>query len=416
MAIADQIAAIYKTESRKVLATLVRLLGDLDLAQEAMQDAFGTAFERWPHEGVPKNPRAWLVSTGRFKGIDALRRRSRGDALVRELASLDALQGDVEADNEAGLEPWDSVQDDQLRLVFTCCHPALPIDARVALSLREVCGLRTDEIARCFMVSTEAMKKRISRAKTLLRDEGVPYELPDRAQLKQRLAAVLQVVYLVFNEGYAATSGDEHIRHELTREALFLSRLIVELMPEPEALGLLALLLLHESRSGARVDSHGDIVPLEAQDRSLWQEPLITEAQIQLQRAVMSGRVGPYAIQAAIASVHAVASSVETTNWALIVDYYDMLLTIQPGAVLELQRAIAMAMRDGPEIGLMLVDQLLDGGRLAVSHSTHAIRADLARRLGRLDAAATAYAQAIALTRQGPERRFLAQQLEKLRK
>jgi len=244
MSIAEQIAAIYKTESRKVLATLVRLLGDLDRAEEALQDAFGAASEQWPRDGIPTNPRAWLVSTGRFKGIDALRRHDRGDALVRELATVDT---------EIDAEPWDHVHDDQLRLVFTCCHPALPVDARVALSLREVCGLRTDEIARCFLVSTEAMKRRISRAKAVLRNDGVPYEIPSRDELGERLDAVLHVVYLVFNEGYAATSGDQHIRHELTREALFLSHLIVELIPEPEAIGLLALLLLHESRSAARV-------------------------------------------------------------------------------------------------------------------------------------------------------------------
>ena len=405
MNIPDQIAAIYKAESRKVLATLVRLLGDLDLAEEALQEAFGAAAERWPSDGVPRNPRAWLVSTGRFKGIDALRKKARGDALLREIASVDQ-------NTESTLEPWDFVQDDQLRLVFTCCHPALPVDARVALSLRAVCGLRTDEIARCFLVSSETMKKRITRAKALLRDEKVPYEIPSRGELKERLNAVLHVVYLVFNEGYSATSGDEHIRHELTREALFLSRLIVELIPEPEAIGLLALLLLHESRGSARVDADGNIVPLESQDRSWWKQDLIREAQVQLQRAVMLGTIGPYAIQAAVASVHAAAPSVEATNWALIVEYYDMLLTVQPGAVVELQRAVAVAMRDGPAVGLQLVDQLVEGGKLAAYHSAHAVRADLARRAGHLDVAAAAYKKAIALARQGPERRYLEAQLK----
>ncbi len=410
MSVAEQIAEIYEGQSRRVLATLVRLLGDLDVAEEALQDAFGAAFERWPSQGVPNNPRAWLVSTGRFKGIDALRRRGRGEALTQQLA-----REATETESAPSVELWDTVPDDQLRLLFTCCHPALPVDARVALSLREICGLRTDEIARGFLVSTETMKRRISRAKALIRDQRLPYEIPAHDQLSERLEAVLHVVYLVFNEGYAATSGEAHIRHELTREALFLSRLIVDLMPEPEAIGLLALLLLHQSRSASRVDADGNIIPLEAQDRASWDQALITEAQFQLQRAVMSGRVGPYTIQAAIASVHAVAPSVEATQWDLIVDYYDMLLTVQSGAVVELQRAVAVAMRDGPAVGLEIVDRLVDGGALASYHSAHAVRADLARRLGRLDLAATAYRRAIELARQGPERRYLEDQLRRLR-
>lgn len=407
MSIPEQIASIYKTESRKVLATLVRLLGDLDLAEEALQEAFSAASEQWPRDGVPKNPRSWLVSTGRFKGVDALRRRARGDALVREFAA-------AKAETEVPSEPWDLVHDDQLRLVFTCCHPALSVDARVALCLREVCGLRTNEIARCFLIATETMKRRISRAKALLRDEQVPYEIPSGNQLKERLTAVLHVIYLVFTEGYTATSGDEHIRHELMQEALYLSRLIVELMPEPEAIGLLSLLLLHESRSQARVDAAGNIVPLEMQDRSLYNQDLITEAQVQLQRAVLSGSIGPYTIQAAIASVHATSPSVRATNWALIVDYYDALLLLQPGAVVQLQRAVAVAMRDGPAVGLKLVDDLVDSGKLESYHPAHAVRADLARRLGRLDVASAAYKKAIELARQGPERRYLQQQLEKI--
>lgn len=409
MSTSEQITAIYKAESRKLLATLVRLLGDFDVAEEALQEAFGVAFERWPAQGIPANPRAWLVSTGRFKGIDVLRRRGRSAALVRELSQVDVSLGDVPTG-----EVWDSVHDDQLRLVFTCCHPALSVDARVALALREVCRLRTDEIARCFLVSPETMKKRIARAKAQLSKDKIPYEIPARSQLPERLAAVLHVVYLVYNEGFAATSGDAHIRHELTREALFLSRLLVELLPEPEAVGLLALLLLHESRSAARVDDDGNIVSLEHQDRSAWDHALIDEAQHQLQRAVMSGRIGPYTIQAAIASVHAAAPSVEATNWGLIVDYYEMLLTASPGPVVELQRAIAVAMRDGPADGLALVDALIDGGKLASYHSAHAVRADLARRLGRLDVARAAYQRAIALARQSPERRHLQRELEKI--
>jgi len=409
----DGVTATYKRESRKVLATLVRLLGDLDLAEEALQEAFGVAAERWPRDGLPDNPRAWLISTARFKGIDALRKRGRDTALLHKLSADDDGGGHHPAP-EVDDTPWGAVDDDQLRLVFTCCHPALGVDARVALSLREVCGLRTEEIARCFLVSTETMKRRISRAKAVLRDKKIPYEIPQREQLGERLAAVLSVVYLVFNEGYAATSGDAHIRHELTREALFLSRHVLALIPEPEAAGLLALLLLHESRATARVDPQGDIIPLEAQDRSQWDQDLITEAQVHLQGAVMSGRIGPYTIQAAIASVHAAADSVESTHWGLIVDYYDMLAAIQPGPVVALSRAVAIAMRDGPAAGLALVDELIDSGKLSRSHSAHAVRADLALRLHKPELAVVAFKKALEMCRQGPERRYLEVQLKKL--
>ena len=395
-----------------MLATLVRLLGDLDLAEEALQEAFRAATERWASEGIPDNPRAWLISTGRFKGIDVLRRRGRGEELLRELGPTEASDSE---DPDERLEPWAFVQDDQLRLVFLCCHPALPVEGRVALSLREVCGLKTDEIARCFLVTPQAMKRRISRAKARLRDERVPYEIPSGAQLRERLAAVLHVVYLVFNEGYAATSGEHHVRDELTREALYLSRLLADLMPEPEALGLLALLLLHESRRATRVDGDGNIVPLEEQDRARWDRGRIAEAHEQLQRAVMSGRIGPYTIQALIASTHAAADSVDETNWGLIVECYEMLRAVQPSPVVELQRAVAIAMRDGPEVGLPLVEALIEG-ELAEYHSAHAVRADLARRLGRLDVAAAAYARAIALTRQGPEQRYLRRRLAEISK
>lgn len=409
MSSVDPIAEAFRSERRRVLATLVRLLGDLDLAEEALQEAFEIAAQRWHESGVPENPRAWLISTARFRGIDELRRRTRGDAVVRELA--DAGSEPVSVEDRHG-----AVQDDQLRLLFICCHPALPTEARVALALRVVCGLSTDEIARGFLVSSETMKRRITRAKAHLRDQRVEYEIPTRDQLGDRLGGVLQVIYLVFNEGYSASAGDEHIRRELTRQALILSRLVVELLPNPEALGLLALLLLHESRSDARVDARGDIIPLEAQDRSRWRRDLIHEATGHLEAAFLSGRIGPYSVQAAIASVHAAAESVETTNWALIVDYYDMLSILQPGPVIQLQRAVALGMRDGPEVGLARVDELLEGGALDRYHSIHAIRADFARRLGRRTVAAEAYRRAIELAQQEPERRYLRRRLEETSK
>lgn len=396
----EGIARVYRTEAPKVLATLVRRLGDLDLAEEAMHEAFAAAARQWPHDGFPEHPRAWLVATARFKAIDALRRRARGDAIVAELET---------PEDEAHDDP-DEVRDDQLRLVFMCCHPALPVEQRVALSLREVCGLRTEEVARCFLVSTDAMKRRLSRAKAHLREAKVAFEIPAHEHLRGRLAAVLHVVYLVFNEGYAATSGDAHIRHELTDEALYLARLIVDVIPEPEAIGLLALLLLHASRSSARVDDDGNIVPLEAQDRSTWDRAKIDEAQAQLQRAIMSGRVGPYTLQAAIASVHAAAPSVEDTNWALIVDYYEMLQQLAPSPVVALQRAVAVAMRDGPAVGLALVEALLEDDKLSGYHSAYAVHADLARRAGKPEIALQSYDRAIELVRQDPERRYLQRQ------
>lgn len=417
---ADEIAAIYQAQSRKVLATLIRLLGDFDVAEDAVAEAFRIAAQQWPCDGLPDNPGAWLVSTGRFRGIDMLRRRGRGTELLRELGAQrdggEQSASDPAAAAETATLAWTGAHDDQLRLLFTCCHPALPIESRVALALREVCGLRTDEIARCYFVSPDAMKRRLSRAKALIRDKQIPYQIPSETELGPRLSAVLHVIYLVFNEGYAATSGEQHIRHELTREALSLARHVVELMPEPEALGLLALLLLHQSRSSARVDGHGDIVPLEEQNRTRWDRSAIAEAQLVLQRAFMSGRVGPYTLQAAIASVHADAPSVDATNWVLIVEYYDLLLQLMPGPVVELQRAIAVAMRDGPAAGMALVDRLAQHEALAGSHTVHAVRADLARRLGDHRTARTAYQRAIELVRQEPERRFLMRRLENLPK
>ena len=379
---ADRIAEIYTTESRRVLATLIRLLGDIDHAEEALQEAFGAALTAWPKDGIPQNPRAWLVSAGKFKGIDAMRRRGRGTELI--------LQEARESERSYSVpEDWDGdvVKDDQLRLIFTSCHPALPIDARIALSLREVCGLTTEEIARCFLVPAPTMKKRISRAKATIRDNRIPYEVPSHADLGGRLDAVLHVVYLVYNEGYSATSGTEHLRRDLAAEAVFLSRLLADLLPEPEATGLLALLLLHESRSAARTDSRGDLVPLEEQDRSLWDRELIAEGNDLVRKSVMSGRLGSYVIQAAIASVHAAAESVESTNWDLIVGYYGMLAKLQDSPLVALNRAIAVGMRDGPEQGLAIVDGLLGTGALSDYHLAHAARADLARRVGSLDEA-----------------------------
>jgi RNA polymerase sigma-70 factor (ECF subfamily) len=402
----DQVAFLYRTESRRVLATLIRLLGDFDLAEEALQEAFRAALEQWPREGVPRNPRAWLVSAGRFKGIDFVRRRGRHEAALAA-AALETREASVDPealDNEI-------LQDDQLRLIFTCCHPALPQDGRIALALREVCGLSTEEIARAFLVTPETMKKRIVRAKEKIRSERLPYEVPSRPELARRLAAVLQVVYLVYNEGFAATAGQDLVRRDLADDALYLGRLIVDLIPDPEAIGLLALMLLHESRRPARADARGDVIPLENQDRSLWDRGLIEEGISLVHRALLSGRFGSYTLQAAIAAVHAVAPSVEATDWAQVVRLYDMLLETGSSPVVELNRAIAVAMRDGPSHGLALVDALLDRGELADYHPAHAVRADLNRRLGRVDEAAASYRRALTLARQEPERRFLKSRL-----
>jgi len=402
----EQVAELYRTESRQVLATLVRLLGDFDLAEEALQETFRAALEQWPREGLPRNPRAWLVSTGRFKGIDAARRRGRHEALLATVA---------QETREAYLDPEsldeETLQDDQLRLIFTCCHPALPQDGRIALALREVCGLTTEEIARAFLVTTATMTRRIARAKEKIRKERIPYEVPSRSELANRLAAVLQVVYLVYNEGFVTTAGQALSRRELAEDALYLGRLTVDLLPEPEAIGLLGLMLLHESRRAARVDARGDVIPLEDQDRSLWNRELIGEGIGLVHRALLSGRFGSYTLQAAIAAVHAVAPSVEATDWAQIVRLYDMLLETGPSPVVELNRAIAVAMRDGPTAGLSLIDALLDRGELANYHPAHAVRADLNRRLGRVEEAAASYRRALKLARQEPERRFLEKRL-----
>jgi RNA polymerase sigma-70 factor, ECF subfamily len=405
----EVVDAVYRADSRRVLATLIRLLGDFDRAEEAMHDAFTAALERWPRDGVPANPRAWLVSTGRFKAIDALRRRARFDTSQGELARLleDAAPG-------PGPEEDGGLADDRLRLIFTCCHPALTPDARIALTLREVCGLTTEEIARAFLTSAPTVAQRIVRAKGKIRDARIPYQVPARAELPDRLESVLQVIYLVFNEGYSASSGATLTRHDLSAEAIRLGRLLLELLPqppEPEAVGLLALMLLHESRRAARTTPEGELVLLGDQDRSRWDGTLIEEGTALAQRALATRRVGPFALQAAISAVHAEAADAAATDWAQIVGLYDVLLRLEPSAVVELNRAAAVAMRDGPAAGLALIEAILARGELADYHLAHSARADLYRRLSRQAEAAEAYRRALSLARQGPERRFLARRL-----
>ena len=406
----DTVDAVYRAESRRVLATLIRLLGDFDLAEEALHDAFAAAVERWPQDGVPANPRAWLVSAGRFKAIDGLRRRARFDASLAQIAEqLDAEAGDSVPGDEEG------VDDDQLRLIFTCCHPALPPDAQIALTLREVCGLTTEEIARAFLRQATTIAQRIVRAKAKIRDARIPYEVPTRADLPGRLDAVLQVIYLVFNEGYSASSGPSLTRHDVSAEAIRLGRLLVGLLPEPEAVGLLALMLLHESRRTARSSTAGELILLDEQDRSLWNRDLVSEGAALVERALLSRRFGPYTLQAAIAAVHAEAQSAAATDWAQIVALYDVLLRVDPSPVVELNRAVAVAMRDGPEAGLTLIDAILARGDLTEYHLAHSARADLCRRLGRTAQARGSYERALRLTRQEPERRFLERRLESCR-
>ncbi|HXZ49556.1 MAG TPA: RNA polymerase sigma factor [Usitatibacter sp.] len=401
--------AVYRAESRRVLATLIRQLGDFDVAEEAVHEAFVAAVERWPAEGVPDNPRAWLITVGRFKAIDRLRRRSRHDVPLDDVVEqVEAIAGGAAPGADEGVE------DDRLRLVFTCCHPALAADAQVALTLREVCGLTTEEIARAYLVPPPTVAQRIVRAKAKIRDARIPYEVPGRGELPQRLASVLRVIYLVFNEGYLASSGESLTRHDLSAEAIRLGRLLVELLPEPEAVGLLALMLLHESRRGARTTPAGDLVLLADQDRSLWDRARIADAVRLAEGALASRRFGPYTIQAAIAAVHAEAPSAETTDWPQIVALYDALLELEPSPVVELNRAVAVAMRDGPAAGLALVDALLVRGELADYHLAHSARADLRRRLGQTEGARESYRAALALARQGPERRFLERRLAEL--
>jgi RNA polymerase sigma-70 factor (ECF subfamily) len=406
---AAAVEAVYRADSRRVLATLIRLLGDFDLAEEALHDAFTAAVERWPRDGVPANPRAWLVSTGRFKAIDAIRRRTRFDRSVSELAIR------LEADTEDARDGAEGVEDDRLRLIFTCCHPALPADARIALTLREVCGLTTEEIARAFLKSPATLAQRIVRAKAKIRVAGIPYMVPERADLPDRLDSVLHVVYLVFNEGYSASSGASVTRHDLSAEAIRLGRLLLELLPEPEVMGLLALMLLHESRRATRTSPEGELVLLADQDRSRWDRELIAEGTALVHRALASRRFGPYTLQAAIAAVHALAPSAEATDWTQIVGLYDVLLLADPSPVIELNRAAALAMRDGPAAGLALVDAILGRGELGDYHLAHATRADLCRRLGRAEDARASYERALALATQGPERRFLQRRIAAMR-
>jgi RNA polymerase sigma-70 factor (ECF subfamily) len=398
--------AIYRAESRRVFATLVRLLGDFDLAEEALHDAFRAALEQWPREGVPANPRAWLVSAGRFKAIDGIRRRSRFDSMEDVAEQVDSV-----IDENAVPSDRESIEDDRLRLIFTCCHPSLAPDAQVALTLREVCGLTTEEIAQAFLSAAPTLAQRIVRAKAKIRDARIPYRVPDPDELAERLDSVLRVVYLVFNEGYSASSGQSLTRVDLSGEAIRLGRLLVELLPEPEAIGLLALMLLQESRRAARASPAGDLILLNDQDRTLWNRDQIAEGSALVTRSLASRRAGPYALQAAIAAVHADAASAEATDWEEIVGLYDVLLRVEPTPVVELNRAVAIAMRDGPAAGLALIEAILARGDLDDYHLAHAAHADLCRRLGKTVEARVSYQRAIALARQGPERRFLERRL-----
>jgi RNA polymerase sigma-70 factor, ECF subfamily len=405
----EQVEALYRHESRRVFATLVRLLGDFDLAEEALHDAFRAALEQWPRDGVPANPRAWLVSTGRFKAIDAIRRRARFEPLPDDIDERLAAETDDGATQED-----QSVADDRLRLIFTCCHPALAPDAQVALTLREVCGLTTEEIARAFLIPAPTLAQRIVRAKAKIRSARIPYQVPSLAQLSDRLDAVLRVVYLVFNEGYSASSGAALTRQDLSGEAIRLGRLLVELLPEPEALGLLALMLLHESRRAARSSPSGELILLDEQDRSLWNRDQIVEGSALVQRALSLQRLGAYTLQAAIAAVHANAPEAAATDWTRIVGFYDALLLAEPSPVVELNRAVALAMRDGPAVGLALIDAILVRGDLTDYHLAHSARADLCRRLGWTEQARAAYQRALERTLQQPERRFLERRLREL--
>jgi RNA polymerase sigma-70 factor (ECF subfamily) len=398
---------VYRRDSRRVLATLIRLLGDFDLAEEAMHEAFRAALEQWPRQGMPTNPRAWLVSAGRFKAIDAMRRLSR-------FTALDDVAGEVEAIADESQDGGDEIEDDRLRLIFTCCHPALSPEAQVALTLREVCGLKTEEIASAFLTPAPTLAQRIVRAKSKIRDARIPYQVPAPGEWPERLNSVLRVIYLVFNEGYSASSGDSQTRPDLSGEAIRLARLLLDLAPQPEVEGLLALMLLHDSRRAARNSPGGDLILLDDQDRSLWNRELIADGCALVERALVSRRFGPYSLQAAIAAVLVEAPSADATDWAQIVGLYDVLLRFEASPVVELNRAVAVAMRDGPQVGLELVDAILARGELGDYRLAHAARADLCRRLGRREDARAAYRRALQLARQLPERRFLERRLTEL--
>jgi RNA polymerase sigma-70 factor (ECF subfamily) len=404
-----KIDQLYRFESRTIFATLVRLLGDFDLAEEAVHDAFASAMEQWQRDGLPTNPRSWLVSAGRFKAIDTMRRRARFDGSVAKRAQQIAR-------TPSGIENLDEARfrDDHLRLIFTCCHPALSPDTQVALTLREVCGLTTEEVASAFLTSTATIAQRIVRGKARIRDAKIPYEVPALAELPERLDAVLSVLYLVFNEGYSASSGEVATRPDLGAEAIRLGRVLIDLLPDPEGMGLLALMLLHESRRAARTTPDGDLILLEDQDRSLWNAQQIAEGKQLVERALASRQFGAYTLQASISAVHADASSTAATDWTQIVALYDVLMRVAPSPVVELNRAVAVAMRDGPEAGLEQIDAIFARGDLFAYHLAHAARADLYRRLGRLNEAKPAYEQALALAKQQPERRFLEKRLQEL--
>lgn len=406
----ERVESIYRSESRQVLATLIRLLGDFDAAEEALHEAFTAAVEQWAREGVPANPRAWLVSAGRFKAIDAMRRRARHDASLEELAK----QVDSTTVIEAEPQEDGHLEDDRLRLIFTCCHPALAPEAQVAMTLREVCGLTTEEIARAFLTEAPTIAQRIVRAKAKIRDARIPYEVPPEKELPGRLDAVLRVVYLVFNEGYSASFGREVTRHDLCGEAIRLGRVLMTLLPHPEAVGLLGLMLLQDSRRAARTSSTGELILLEDQDRSLWNLDQIREGIALVQQVFSAGQIGAYTIQAAIAAVHTQAPVAAVTDWGRIIELYTLLLQVEPSPVIELNRAVAVAMRDGPEEGLALIEKILKRGDLETYHLAHAARADLCRRLGRMKEARTSYQRALSITQQEPERRFLEKRLAEL--